>query len=132
MIDLIYKVLTDSTAVTDVTGDRVYPEYRSPGSNVPSVVIDLTGVSPLHTMKSKVKADMVDMDVTCFSTGIGAVISLSRDVRQALEDMEGTYVMQDGTTYDVADSKVYAYSTNTDYDGRICAAEVSVSFSIKY
>lgn len=132
MIDLIYKVLSDSAPVTDVVEDRIYPEYRAPGSNVPSVVIDLVGVSPLHTMKSRVKADKVEMDVTCFSNGIGSVISLSRDVRQALEDIEGMYVMQDGTTYNVADSKVYAYSTNTDYDGRICAAEVSVSFSIKY
>ena len=132
MIDLIYNVLSNNSAVTDEAGDHIYPEYREPGSGVPAIVIDLIGVSPLHAMKSRVEADRVEVDVTCFHTGVGAVIGLGNTVRGALEAMSGDYALSSGVNYTVADSKVYGFSTDTDYDGRVCAVKVSVSFSINY
>jgi len=132
MIDLVYKVLSEDGQVTATVGAEIYPEVRPQGSGLPAVLIDLNGVSPVHTNRNNIKADDVEVTVTALSRGVGNCLSLSRDVQNVLENMVGLYTMANGDTYTVAGAMVTGYDLDTDYDGEVCASEISFSFSVTY
>lgn len=132
MIDLIYKALSDDGATAAIVGDNIYSELRPQGSGLPALLIDLNGVSPVHTNKNRIKADDVEVTVTAFSRGVGNCLSLSRTAQSVLENMAGLYTMENGDTYTVAGAMVTGYDLDTDYDGEVCASEISFSFSVTY
>lgn len=132
MIDLIYKALSDDGATTAIVADRIFPEVRQQGSDLPALLIDLNGVSPVHTNKNRIKADDVEVTVTAFARGVGDCLALSKTAQSVLENMTGLYTMADGTEYTVAGAMVTGYDLDTDYDGEVCASEISFSFSVTY
>ena len=132
MVDLPYKILSESTSVTDIVGSKIYSEYREPGSATPAVSIDLVGVSPVHTGRSSVKAEQVSFKLRCYGKTLGETLGLSTAVREAIAGLSGTFTMANGDAYTVAKSYVDSYDLDTDYDGQLSASEIEISIHITH
>lgn len=132
MLDLVYQILAQDANTTSVVGSNIFPEFREPTTGTPAIMVDLRNAAPIHTGASTIKAEEVEFLVNCYAPSVGEVMSLSRTVQDALGGLEGTYSMPDGYEYNVANSSIESYEIDSDYDGRLCACEILVSFHLTH
>lgn len=90
MINHIIDVLKASEAVTDITtASRIFPLIRLQGSEVPALVVQLTGASPNDAKDLPSEMDENSVQVTGFATDPATAWALMEAVRDALDGYSG-------------------------------------------
>lgn len=86
MIDKIISTLTSTTSVTDfVPADNIYPLFRLQGGELPAVVVQLVGTTPVDTHDHKPDVDEHSVEITVFHVEPRSAWRVSVAIRQALE-----------------------------------------------
>lgn len=87
---VIYSILSNATAVTDIVGTDIYPEIAPEGVTAPCVIFDIQNITPVYDRgglaydNSTVNIDMFDKDYT-------DSVDLMVAVRDALERKTGVF-----------------------------------------
>lgn len=97
----IYSALSGSTAVTNISGSRIYADVRDEGDGVPAIVYERTGTLPyvsLHT--GETFAETATMEVLCIAKDRETAEDL-RDKVMAAAIAAADFIYQDrGGSYD--------------------------------
>lgn len=87
----IYNILTNTSAVTDIVGVKIYPEIAPQNEAQPYLVYSVVGNSPTDTKEDNGNVDEAAIEVYCFNTTYSTAIDLGVAVRAALERKNGTF-----------------------------------------
>jgi len=124
MIEAVYSLLNDVTAITDIVGTSIYPLIREEESDMPALMMEITNINPVDT-NSGAKVSAYDVDIHSYTQTVKESNSLMLLVRSALDRVEGTV-----SGYDIAFSHVTAMDLDVVAGGRVYTSTVSVSFHI--
>jgi len=125
MLDAVRQLLTDSTAITDVVGDRIFPFIREQETAMPAIMMELVEIAPLDT-NSGAKTAMYEVHCKAYSLTAMEANGLMMNIRAALDRQEGTVL-----GYDIAHSFVDEMDMDTVENGRVFIASVSTIFHVK-
>tara|TARA_X000001316_G_C908723_1_gene24635 strand:- start:121 stop:561 length:441 start_codon:yes stop_codon:yes gene_type:complete len=107
MLDLPYHILTNSTPITNVVGDRISPMIRPQSETLPAIVFSLSdtkfeqittmGATTTGTTRSAV--DVYSVAVASMATDLGSAFALHEKVRDAFEAFTTKNVDLDPNAY---------------------------------
>jgi hypothetical protein len=81
----IFSVLSNTTAVTDITAERIYPNTATQSSTFPFIVYSVQGVEPADTKDGVSSLDTNVVTVVCFCETYTQGCDLADAVRTALD-----------------------------------------------
>ena len=87
----IYNILSNTTAITDIVGTKIYPEIAPQNETQPYIVYSIVSNSPVDTKEEGGEIDEAAVEVYCFNTKYTLAIDLGVEVRNALDRKTGTY-----------------------------------------
>jgi len=117
----IATALGNSTTLTAMVGNRIYPVIMPQGTAYPFVEFETSTSSPDYT-KDGVAGDNHSLTINCVSKSYEQCISMAEAVRKALELVEAEY-----DEYDVTDCRLE--SCDDDYISEIDAFCATLTFS---
>ena len=85
----IFGILSADAGVSAIVSTRIYPDIAAQGTALPFVVYNLTRLVPSDTKSGVSQLDEERYDLTCVSDLYSESISLSEDVRTALDRYNG-------------------------------------------
>jgi hypothetical protein len=80
----IYSLLQTASAVTDVVGQKVYPEPAPPNTALPYITYELTDTEP-EASKDPTAVDVVRMEVIAYAGTYSNCVQLGEAVRNTLD-----------------------------------------------
>lgn len=86
----IYSILSGSTAVTNLVGDKLYPIAVDEKVKSPFVVYERSSLNPEYT-KDGLSNDIVKVKVSCTSNKYSESLNIIDACRNALELKSGTF-----------------------------------------
>jgi hypothetical protein len=96
ILKAIYAILTDSTAITAIIGNKIFPnivpDMDSSDVNIEYPLIILKRIS-LESSQTKCKTqnnDKSTIEVLCYATSYEQAVDLAQEVRNTLEFYKGT------------------------------------------
>ena len=87
---VIYNLLSNASAVTDIVGTKIFPEIAPEGTEAPAVIYDIQDISPEYTGSGH-SHDVSIVDIDCFHPDYTDSVDLMVAVRDALELKHGTF-----------------------------------------
>lgn len=111
------SVLTNSVAVGNVVGDRIYPNIIPEGVDLPAVAYTVTENTPANHKDGSTKLDFATVEFDLVSTKYSEIADGSEAIREALTSYTGTEVaratLQDETEF--YDDKNKYHRINQEY-----------------
>ena len=86
----IYDILSNTAAITAIVQGRIYPVTFHQKKQWPGVVFQITDAKGYDAKGEPSQMDMYDVQIDVYSTKFDEVISISREVRNQLENYSGT------------------------------------------
>lgn len=124
MLDAIRTLLTDSSPITDIVGERIFPFVREEETPMPAIMMELREIAPIDT-NSGAKASAYTIDVYAYSQTAQQASALMVLIRAALDRVEGPVL-----TYNVAHSHIASMDMSAAAGGRVFMSSVSSIFHI--
>jgi hypothetical protein len=87
---VIYNLLSNASAVTDIVGTKIYPEIAPEGTDAPAIIYDVQNIEPVYSGSGFVH-DMSSVDIDCFHPDYTDSVDLMVAIRTAVELKSGTY-----------------------------------------
>ncbi len=106
----IYSILSNTSAVTDIVGAKIYPVVIPEKTEAPAVAWRVRA-TPEYS-KSGNPYDECNVDVMCFARDYDDVVDLFLAVRAALENVRGVY-----NGVGIIGSRVTTYFEDYDREG---------------
>jgi hypothetical protein len=130
MLDLVYKILSEDSALNAAVSGRIYPYIREEKTDSPAIMFEALGTNFLNTMSSTSKADTHEVRVTVVSQRVLEAATLGNTVRSLLDGITGSYTIDGGSTYHVASCRLTGMDTDSAAGGRIFTNELDFTFDL--
>lgn len=95
ILDAIYSLLTESTDVTDIVGNNIYPEVAPQGVEMPFIITAISSVTPEATKTAASKLDTYSVKLIMFGNDIDSLMTLNNKVRVKLDRYRGVEASSD-------------------------------------
>ncbi len=99
----IFEILSGSSAISAIVGERIYPINLPSGESVPAIVYTIESIDPLVTLAGEVGIDNAKIEIICWSNNYGQAHELAQAVRDAFSE-SGSFIttesMQDNQDED--------------------------------
>jgi len=121
----LYNILSNDAEIVAICGTRVYPEIADQDAALPFIVYKVSDIQPSGTKSGSSSLDTARVDVYCVSEEYGEAMTISDEVRSALDRVGGTYtgVNIQSIDFDTADvefdSDQRAYIAEATYNVRV-------------
>jgi hypothetical protein len=121
----LYNILSNDAEIVAICGTRVYPEIADQDASLPFIVYKVSDIQPSGTKSGSSSLDTARVDVYCVSEEYGEAMTISDEVRSALDRVGGTYtgVNIQSIDFDTADveydSDQRAYIAEATYNVRV-------------
>ena len=121
----LYNILSSDADIVAICGTRVYPEIADQDAALPFIVYKVSDIQPSGTKSGSSSLDTARVDVYCVSEEYGEAMTISDEVRSALDRVGGTYtgVNIQSIDFDTADvefdSDQRAYIAEATYNVRV-------------
>lgn len=95
IIAAIYGILTNDVLITDIVGDRIFPnvipDKDGSGETIryPVIVMTRTSLESVTTKGIECSSDQATVEVLCYSESYFEVIDIAEKVRGAIEFFKG-------------------------------------------
>jgi len=131
----IYSLLSNSTAVGNICGDRIYPEIAQQTAQTPFIIYTIQSATPSGSKTGTSTLDEVQFEIITFSEDYAQAMDLGTAARGALDRVGGVI---NGVQVQSIDFKTqgvdYDFTTNTHmlvqvYDMRIGFTGVAGSYN---
>lgn len=129
----IYYLLANSDNVSNVVGDRIYPEVVAQDAATPFIYFEMRGVDPDSFKDGAAEIDEVRFEVSGVHTSYDEVTDLGEKIRGALDRAYGTYnginvesIEFNDATIDVV-GKPRRYVITIDVTARIIRGEFTLA-----
>ena len=99
----IYAVLSGTSAIASICGDRIYPKRMPQGASVPAVVYTMNEITPVKSLSGESGLDIGIVEIVCWSQDYAQAHALAAAVRSAFA-ASGIAAMT-GTLKDVEDKE---------------------------
>ena len=130
MLDLVYKILSEDSALNSAVSGRIYPYIREEQTDTPAIMMEMLGTDFVDTMSSTAKADRHDVRITVVSKRAIEAQQLGNTVRGLVDGLKGTYEITDGPTYHVASTRLETMEMDSEANGRLFFVELDFTFDI--
>lgn len=87
---VVYNLLSNASAVTDIVGTKIYPEIAPEGTEAPAIIYDVQNIEPQYGGSGQTH-DLSSVDIDCFHQDYTDSVDLMVAVRAAVESKSGTY-----------------------------------------
>lgn len=87
---VVYNLLSNASAVTDIVGADIYPEIAPEGVTAPCIIFDVMNITPQYS-RSGLSYDQSTVDIDMFEKDYTDSVDLMMAVRAAVERVSGTY-----------------------------------------
>ena len=121
----IYSILVNTTAITDIVGQAIYPEIAPQGKEMPFVIYQIDEVIPETTKDGPSCLDTYSINLIVFGKEYDELSLLSQEIRTALDRYRG---IVEGVDIDQGnfkgfesgyDTKANVFVQESEYDMRI-------------
>ena len=87
----VYQILTLDEDVSDLVGDRVFPELAAQDATTPYVTYHVRSVDPEDTKTGTSTLDVVTFEVYCVGPDYGALMDVAEACRNAIDRQAGNF-----------------------------------------
>lgn len=122
MINLIIDILSGTSSVTDIVpADRIFPLVRLQGSEIPAIVVQLTGGTPVDAKDLPSTMDVDNVQVTAFAVDPATAWAAMEAVRAVLDGYQGGYIAESRFVTHASDifETTEVFSITARYDIRL-------------
>lgn len=95
-IKVAYYLLSESSGVVGIVGDRIYPNVAQQGQSPPFIVMSTIDAPPTPTQDGdsaidsyRIQLDLFAQDIAAYGSGISVLTTLAAHVRTALARQTG-------------------------------------------